>query len=49
MVGTERIVPKSITEPGFYVLSQLVKKAEVADYTQHKDVVVYNDAKFVRK
>lgn len=48
-IGAGTVVAKSITEPGFYVSSQLMKKADIPDYSQADDIVTHNNARFVRK
>jgi len=48
-LGAGTVVSKSINDPGFYVSSQLIRKAEVRDYSQHGDIVVHKDEKFIRK
>lgn len=48
-VGAGTVVSKSITQPGFYVSSQLQLKGEGQDYSQVEGVVLHNDAKFFRK
>jgi len=48
-IGAGTVVAKPITKPGFYVSSQLVKKAEVPDYSQTDKVIIHNHARFVRK
>jgi acetyltransferase-like isoleucine patch superfamily enzyme len=49
-IGAGTIVPRSISEPGFYISSQLIQKGAVADYSQSGDnVIVHNKARFVRK
>ncbi len=48
-VGAGTVVSKSIDEPGFYVSSHLVRKADVSDYREHQNVVECNGARYVRK
>ncbi len=48
-VGAGTVVSRSIDEPGFYVSSQLMRKAEAADYSRHEKVQVSSGARFVRR
>jgi len=48
-LGAGTVVPKSIVEPGFYVSSQLFKKAHAADYSTAENIIEYKNARFVRK
>jgi acetyltransferase-like isoleucine patch superfamily enzyme len=48
-LGAGTVVPKSIVEPGFYVSSQLFKKAHATDYSTAENIIEYKNARFVRK
>jgi acetyltransferase-like isoleucine patch superfamily enzyme len=48
-VAAGTVVSKSITEPGFYVSSQLMRKGDVPDYSKNPEIVEFENARFVRK
>ncbi len=48
-LGAGTVVSKTISDPGFYVSSQLVRKSEPADYSQSDKVIIHKNARFVRK
>lgn len=48
-VGCGTTVSTSIKEPGFYVSSQLVRKGDAPDYSQHPTVTEFQGARYVRK
>lgn len=48
-IAAGTVVSKSITEPGFYVSSQLIRKGDAPDYSMNHKIVEYENARFVRK
>lgn len=48
-IGAGTVVAKSIIEPGFYISSQLVRKADIPDYSRADAVIIHNQARFVKK
>jgi len=48
-IGAGTVVSKAIDEPGFYVSSQLLRKADCQDYSSMEGIVSRNGANFFRK
>jgi acetyltransferase-like isoleucine patch superfamily enzyme len=48
-IGAGTIVSKSITESGFYVSSQLIRKASLADYSNNIQTIEYEGSKFYQR
>ncbi len=48
-IGSGTLIPKSVTESGYYVSSQLIRKGDVADFTEEPGVVTHNGYRFLRK
>jgi acetyltransferase-like isoleucine patch superfamily enzyme len=48
-IAAGTVVSKSITQPGFYVSSQIMRKGDAPDYSQNEKIVEFENARFVRK
>ncbi len=48
-IGSGSVVPKSILESGFYISSNLIRKGNVADWSDQENILTHKGAKFIRK
>jgi acetyltransferase-like isoleucine patch superfamily enzyme len=48
-IGAATVVSRAITEPGFYVSNQLLRKADAVAYTEHPDTTEYHGHRFMRR
>ncbi len=48
-IGAATVVSRPITESGFYVSGQLLRKADAPDYTNHPDTIEHNGYRFLRR
>lgn len=48
-IGAGTVVSKPITESGFFVSSHLIRKGDIQNLLNHKNIIDYNGTKFIRK
>lgn len=48
-IGAGTIVSKSIFESGFYISSNLIRKSDCADYSNHLNLINYENSGYIRK